>query len=124
MYRFLSKSEQGEIADFLDCETARIDELIAKKERLIQLLDSRHQGIIDRFVSGTTPEEPGQPTGIEWCSTIPTHWTLVKLRYTCTIQSGIDTWKETGAQRCRGRAFLTYVWLNVQDGFLDLRGHN
>lgn len=39
--------EQWVIVDFLDRETARIDELIAKKNRLVQLLDEEASAIID-----------------------------------------------------------------------------
>lgn len=39
-------NEQRSIADFLDAETARIDALIAKKRRLIELLDERLRSIV------------------------------------------------------------------------------
>jgi len=39
--RYLALGHQRAIADFLDVETARIDALIAKKRRLIELLDER-----------------------------------------------------------------------------------
>jgi len=43
-------SEQRAIADFLDRETARIDELIAKKERLIGLVQERHLSLMDALL--------------------------------------------------------------------------
>lgn len=39
-------SAQREIADFLDAETARIDALIEKKQRMVALLDERRLGLI------------------------------------------------------------------------------
>jgi type I restriction enzyme S subunit len=42
-----SCGEQRIIADFLDAETARIDALITKKRRLIELLDEQDTAIID-----------------------------------------------------------------------------
>lgn len=44
-------AEQRVIADFLDRETARIDELITEQKRLIELLDERRQAAIDREFS-------------------------------------------------------------------------
>ena len=44
--------EQRAIADYLDAETARIDALIAKKRRLIELLDERRTSMIHAGVSG------------------------------------------------------------------------
>jgi type I restriction enzyme S subunit len=45
-----STTRQRAIADFLDAETARIDALIAKKRRLIELLDERFGVLADRVV--------------------------------------------------------------------------
>lgn len=44
-------SEQRETADFLDAETGRIDSLIEKKERVIELVGQRHVALIDRQVA-------------------------------------------------------------------------
>jgi type I restriction enzyme S subunit len=44
--------EQRVIADFLDRETARIDALVAKKERLIELLREKRTAIISAAVTG------------------------------------------------------------------------
>ena len=50
-----SLSEQRAIAAFLDRETARIDALVAKKERLIELLQEKGTSLIETVVRG----EPG-----------------------------------------------------------------
>lgn len=44
---FPTRSTQAIIADFLDCETAQIDTLIAKQEQLIATLAERRQGLVD-----------------------------------------------------------------------------
>jgi type I restriction enzyme S subunit len=49
---------QGEVADFLDRETARIDGLIGKKERLIELLDEKLQAVIARAVHDVRSRSP------------------------------------------------------------------
>jgi len=74
--------EQRTIAAFLDRETARIDELIAKKQRLIELLKEKRQAIISRAVTkGLDPNAPMKPSGIDWLGEIPAHWQAKRLRY-------------------------------------------
>ncbi len=50
--------EQKTIATFLDRKTAQIDELIAKKERMIELLEEERIAIINQAVTKGTPLAP------------------------------------------------------------------
>lgn len=52
---------QRRIADFLDRETARIDQLISKKEQLGQIIDQRRSGMITEAVAGRIG--PGASSG-------------------------------------------------------------
>lgn len=45
------KETQKSIADFLDQETIRIDQLIKKKERILSLMSSRIEALVDRAIS-------------------------------------------------------------------------
>jgi len=70
---------QRKIADFLDRETAKIDALIAEKERLLKLLDERRQALITEAVTrGLDPTVPMKPSGLPWLGSIPAHWNLVQ----------------------------------------------
>lgn len=51
-----SPSEQRAIADYLDAETARIDALITKKRRLIELLNERREGLVEEAVRALARE--------------------------------------------------------------------
>ncbi|MCX7702059.1 MAG: restriction endonuclease subunit S, partial [Gemmataceae bacterium] len=74
--------EQRAIAAFLDRETARIDELIAKKQRLIELLKEKRQAVISRAVTkGLDPNAPMKPSGIDWLDDVPRHWEIRPLKY-------------------------------------------
>ena len=74
-------AEQQAIAAFLHRETAQIDALVAKKERLIELLQEKRAALITRVVTkGPDPEVRMKDSGIEWLGTIPAHWDLVALR--------------------------------------------
>ncbi len=74
-------SEQTLIANYLDQKTAQIDDLIAKKERLIQLLEEERTAIINQAVTkGLDPTVPMKDSGIEWLGEIPAHWEVMRLR--------------------------------------------
>ena len=73
--------EQRAIAAFLDRETADIDSLIAKKERLIELLQEKRAALISRAVTkGLDPDVPMKDSGVEWLGEIPAHWKVTALR--------------------------------------------
>ncbi len=67
--------DQTRIAEFLDREIARIDVLVAKKERLIELLQEKRAALITRAVTkGLDANMPMKDSGVEWLQTIPEHW--------------------------------------------------
>jgi type I restriction enzyme, S subunit len=74
--------EQTAIANYLDQKTNQIDDLIAKKERLIQLLEEERTAIINQAVTkGLDPSVPIKDSGIDWLGEIPEHWEVKKLKY-------------------------------------------
>ena len=73
--------EQRAVAGFLDRETGNIDALVAKKERLIELLQKKRAALITRAVTkGLDPEVPMKDSGVEWLGEIPSHWGVSKLK--------------------------------------------
>ncbi len=81
--------EQHAIAAFLDRETARIDDLVAKKERLIELLQEQRTALISRAVTkGLNPNVPMKDSGVEWLGEIPVGWEIRRLSTVCGFQSG------------------------------------
>lgn len=75
------KSEQRAIAAFLDRETANIDALVAKKERLIELLQEKRTSLISHAVTkGLDPDVPLKDSGVEWLGEIPAHWIGLPLK--------------------------------------------
>ena len=80
--------EQQAIADFLDHEIARIDEMIAKKKRLIELLEEQRTALITCTVTkGLNPDVPMKDSGVEWLGEIPAHWGVKRLKY--IIRKGV-----------------------------------
>lgn len=69
------KADQQKIVAFLDTETARIDTLIAKQEKLIELLEEQRKSIISHAVTkGLNPDAPMKDSGVEWLGDVPEHW--------------------------------------------------
>ncbi len=85
----LDLEAQQAIADYLDRETARLDALIAAKERLLVLLAEKRQALITRAVTrGLDPNVPLRDSGIPWLGPIPAHWQTVALRFVVDVMSG------------------------------------
>jgi type I restriction enzyme S subunit len=81
--------EQRAIADFLDQQTAKIDALIDKQERLIDLLEEKRNALISQAVTkGLDPDVPMKDSGVEWLGEIPKHWKIQKVKYGYDIQLG------------------------------------
>lgn len=74
-FPFAPPEEQRAITAFLDRETARIDALVTKKERLIELLQEKRAALITWAVTkGLDPNAPMKDSGVEWLGEIPAHW--------------------------------------------------
>ncbi|MFV1601738.1 MULTISPECIES: hypothetical protein [unclassified Phaeobacter] len=70
---------QRQIADFLDRETARIDLLIEKKQRLVALLGERlSHKIRDLVTRGVSDNPVLVASGLYWCPLLPDHWQVRK----------------------------------------------
>ena len=74
--------EQRAIADFVDRETAKIDALVAKKERLVELLQEKRAALISQSVTkGLNPDVPVKDSGTEWLGGIPVRWEVKRLKW-------------------------------------------
>jgi type I restriction enzyme S subunit len=87
--------EQEDIAKFLDRETKKIDALVKKKERLIELLQEKRTALISHVVTqGLNPNAPKKDSSIPWLGQIPKHWEVVRLGRKIELQRGVDITKE------------------------------
>jgi len=81
-FAFPPLGEQRAIVAFLDGETAKIDALVSKKERLIELLMEKRGALISRAVTrGLDPNAPMKDSSVEWLGEIPAHWKIEKNRW-------------------------------------------
>ena len=73
-------TEQRTIAAFLERQTAKIDQLVAKKNRVIELLREKRIALITRAViKGLDLNVPMKDSGVEWLGEIPVHWKVKPL---------------------------------------------
>lgn len=81
--------EQTAIANFLDHQTAIIDELIEKKTKQIALLKEKRQAIINETVTkGLDPTAKMKDSGIEWLGEIPERWEGTKMKFLGSFING------------------------------------
>ena len=74
--------EQRAIAAFLDRETTRLDALIAKKQRLIELLQEQRTALISQAVTkGLDPNVAMKDSGIPSIAQVPAHWTVERNKW-------------------------------------------
>lgn len=86
---FPNKTQQSIIANFLDRETAKLDTLIAKQEKLIELLQEKRQAIISHAVTkGLEANVKMKDSGVEWLGMVPKHWQVSSLKWLSKIYSG------------------------------------
>ena len=111
---------QRRIADFLDRETGRIDALIDKKRRLIDLLEEKRIATITHAVTkGLDPTVPMKDSGIPWVGEIPAHWNRLRVRHGVTrITSGSRGWAQHYSDE--GQPFLRIANLRRDGIDLDL----
>lgn len=109
-----SLEEQNRIVDFLDRKTAEIDEAIAQKQRLIELLQEQKAILINQAVTkGLDPDVVMKDSGVEWIKEIPKHWRLKRAKH--VFKSIIDTEHKTAPNFEDGK-FLIVRTSNVKEG--------
>lgn len=82
-------SEQESIVAFLDHETSRIDEILAKKQRQIELLQEKRSALISHVVTkGLDPDVKMKDSGVEWLGVIPEHWKQLAIKRLSIVKRG------------------------------------
>lgn len=77
---------QDKIVRYLDRETAEIDALIERQERLIALLEEKRQAFISEAVTkGLDPTAPMKDSGIPWLGKVPQHWQVSPVKRLISI---------------------------------------
>lgn len=100
-----TRETQMAIANYLDAETSRIDSLIAKKRRTIELLAERWLVVLERSLAGLSPVSSIRETGVSWCPALNEGYDLVPLKRALRFLEGPgileEDFRETGAPLLR-----------------------
>jgi type I restriction enzyme S subunit len=87
---YLELSEQKSISLYLDDRTRKIDSLIEKKQKMIELLKEERAAVINQAVTkGLNPDAPMKDSGIECLGEVPEHWNIVRLKLISKIKYGL-----------------------------------
>lgn len=87
--------EQRTIAAYLDHQTAKIDALIAKKERLLNLLVEQRAALISQAVTkGLNPNVKMKNSGVAWLGKVPEQWKFTKIKFVGQIGNGSTPLKD------------------------------
>lgn len=85
-----SLSEQKAIVAYLDKKCAEIDELINRRQTMIELLKELKRSIIAKAVTkGLNSDVPMKDSGISWLGKIPEHWAARKIKTLFRIKKEI-----------------------------------
>ena len=77
---------QINIAAFLDRKIMQVDDLIAKKERMIELLKEQRAAVINEAVTkGLDRSVKMKDSGVEWIGEVPEHWEVKRLKFICDL---------------------------------------
>ncbi len=83
--------EQEVIGKYLDKATGKIDALISRQEKLIDLLKEKRQAMITQAVTkGITIGVKMKNSGVDLLGETPEHWGLTPIRYLGRLQNGIS----------------------------------
>lgn len=84
-----SLSEQSAIAAYLDAQCAKIDEIIAEAKASIEDYKQWKESIIYEAVTkGLDPNAEMKDSGIDIIGEVPAKWSLVRVRFLCSIMTG------------------------------------
>jgi type I restriction enzyme S subunit len=87
---------QCRIGEYLECETVRIDALIAEKERMLELLGEKRAAVVSSAVTrGLDLTTPTKPSGQEWLGDIPAQWEMPRAK---SLFREVDIRSETGEE--------------------------
>lgn len=102
-----SEDTQKAIVSLLDQESASIDELVAAKLRLLEILNEKRRTVVaEAVMRGLDRSAPLRPSGIDWLGDIPAHWEIERSRW---LFAERDERSETGEEEMLTVSHITGV---------------
>ncbi len=116
---FPEKTIQKSIADFLDRETSKIDGMVAKKQKMVELLKEKRQALITHAVTkGLDPKAKMKSSSIDWLDDIPEGWEVKRAKYLGRAIIGLTYSPDEVVNEDEGILILRSS--NIQNGLIEL----
>jgi type I restriction enzyme S subunit len=97
-------SEQDQIVAFIRANALKIDEVVARNERLIEQVQEKRAALITHAVTkGFNSNVPMKESGVEWLGEVPAHWEVTSLKRISSIRYGLG---EPPKQLTNGLPFI------------------
>lgn len=80
--------EQRSIAEYLDRETQKIDELITEQRSLIEILKERREALIEQIVPLGLSDASLTESSVPWISRMPSHWNVARMKHDTEMATG------------------------------------
>lgn len=111
--------KQKEIVAYLDLEMAKIDKMVVKKQKMIELLKEKRQALITQAVTkGLDLKVKMKPSGIDWLGDIPEGWEVKKVKYLGRAIIGLTYSPDDVVNEDEGVLILRSS--NIQNGLIEL----
>jgi len=105
-------AQQSAIAEYLNRERMRLDDLVVEKKRLLELLAEKRKSLVTRAVTlGLDPRAPLSDSGIPWLGKIPAHWATWKVGHFALVGNGTTPNRDKADYWTDG----TIPWLNSSE---------
>jgi type I restriction enzyme S subunit len=99
--------EQDRVITALDIKIGEIEAAIAKKERLIELLNEQKGVLVNQAVSlGLNPKATIRESGVKWIGRVPSHWSVIRAKY---LFREVDERSQTGSEELLSVSHMTGV---------------
>ena len=116
--------EQLLIINFLDAETAKIDNLICKQEELVDYLIEKCESLISESVlHGIDKAVDTKNSGIEWIGSIPSHWKISRFCYETWVRARLG-WKGLKAEEYVEDGYIFLATPNIKNSEIDFENVN
>lgn len=85
----LSIKEQKIISQYLDQKTKKIDSLVEKIEKKINLLKEQKISLINQYVTkGLDPNVEMKDSQVDWIGEVPKEWKIMKIKHLASVKRG------------------------------------
>lgn len=112
-------TEQHCIADFLDQQCKKIDEIIVDIQSQIDTLEDYKKSVISEVVTkGLDPDTTMKDSGVSHIDSIPFHWKTLKLKYASTLKGRIG-WQGLRTEEYRDEGPYLVTGTDFNKGYIN-----